>query len=124
MLYLKFRMDTIFVENLSISGRHGVMSHEWSHEQQFIVDMKVTFDTKKSAETDQLVDSINYADLCSIAKTILQGESVYLVEKLADMIAVEILKDKRIRKVEVTVKKPTVLPSGIPGVTIMREQKD
>ena len=115
-------MDFIFVENLSITGKHGVLGHEWSHEQQFLVDIKVAFDTKKSAASDKLEDSVDYAKLCSIAKQVIEGESVYLVEKLAGMIAEEILKDNRIESAEVTIRKPTVLPSGVPGVTVVRKQ--
>ena len=116
-------MDTIFVKDLAITGKHGVMGHEWSHEQSFLVDMVVWFDTRKSSQSDKLSDSINYAHLCTIAKDVIEGQSVYLIETLASLIVEGILKDSRIEKVKVAIRKPSVLPSGVPGVSIVRKQK-
>lgn len=113
-------MDTVFVEQLTIIGRHGVMSHEWSHEQQFLVDISVKCDLHKGAETDKVEDTINYAWLCKIAREVIEGESMYLVEKLAETIISRILEDTRISEVSVTIRKPSVLPSGVPGVTLTR----
>ena len=105
-----------------VIGKHGVMKHEWSHEQQFLVDIIVDFDTSIGAKTDNLTDTLNYVHLCEIAQNTIKGASVYLVEKLATSIAEQILQDKRVIEVTVTIRKPTVLPSGIPGVTIIRKQ--
>jgi dihydroneopterin aldolase len=115
-------MDKIFVEKLAIVGKHGVAGHEWSHEQRFVVDIIAYTDTKKAALSDKLFDSLNYTHFCDIARQTIEGESVYLIEKLAALIAGRILEDKRIQKVEVTIRKPSVLPSGVPGVTIERKQ--
>lgn len=117
-------MDKIFVENLSVIGKHGVMGHEWSHEQRFLIDVIAHFDVSKSAKSDKLSDTLNYAHFCDIAHKTIEGESVYLIEKLATIITERILEDTRILKVEVTIRKPSVLPSGVPGVYIVREQKN
>ena len=114
-------MNSIFVENLVVVGKHGVMQHEWSHEQQFLVDMVAEADKLSGTTTDKLEDTIDYVRLCSIAREMIEGKSVYLIEKLAENIARKILEDKKIKKVTVTIKKPSVLPSGVPGVTISRE---
>lgn len=117
-------MDTIFVRNLIVSGKHGVHDHEWSHEQRFEVDIEVAVDTRRAAKSDDVKDTIDYAHLCAIASTVIKGRSVYLLEKLASIIADTILQDDRIANVSVTIRKPTVLPSGVPGVTIVRTRKD
>lgn len=115
-------MDTIFVENLQIIGKHGVLGHEWSHEQRFLVDIRVETDTTHAGKTDDLAASINYVELCEIAKRIIQGDSVYLIEKLAGNIAEEILKNPLATHVSVTIRKPSVLPNGVPGVTVVRKK--
>ena len=115
-------MDKIFVENLVVIGKHGVMKHEWSHEQRFLVDIVTEFDVSVGAKTDDLADTLNYVHLCDIARKTIEGASVYLIEKLAVSIAEQILEDKRVAEVTVTIRKPTVLPSGVPGVTITRKQ--
>lgn len=113
-------MDTIFVENLQVIGKHGVLGHEWSHEQRFLVDIKVDTDTTLASKTDDLNESINYVELCAVAQRVIQGDSVYLIEKLAAQIAEEILSNNRVESVTVTIRKPSVLPNGVPGVTIVR----
>lgn len=115
-------MNIIFVKDLVVIGKHGVMQHEWSHEQQFLVDITVEVDELPGTKSDKLEDTIDYAQLCTIAQEIIEGESMYLVEKLAETIVCRILKDKRIAKATITIKKPSVLPSGVPGVTISRER--
>lgn len=115
-------MDKIFVEDLVVIGKHGVMEHEWSHDQKFLVDIIAEFDASKGAKTDKLADTLDYVHLCDIARSTIEGTSVYLIERLATSIARQILEDKRVSEVRVTIRKPTVLPSGVPGVTITRKQ--
>jgi len=115
-------VNKIFVENLTVVGKHGVMQHEWSHEQQFLVDISIDVDDLFGTITDKIEDTINYVRICTIAREVIEGESVYLVEKLAENIAHKILEDTRITNVIVTIRKPSVLPSGVPGVTISRKR--
>ncbi len=117
-------MDKIFVENLIVIGKHGVMQHEQSFQQKFLVDITAYFDASKCAQTDKLDDTLNYVYFCDIAKQVIEGKSVYLIEKLASLIANKILEDKRVKRVEVSLRKPSVLPSGVPGVTIIRTGTD
>ncbi len=118
-------MDKIFIENLHISGRHGALDHERSYEQKFLVDISVDFDTQLGAKSDKLVDTLDYARLRDIARDTIESQSsVYLIEKLADTIARKILtKDARIESVTITIRKPSIFPTGVPGVTIARTQK-
>lgn len=114
--------DRIFIEGLAVNGKHGVLPHEWSHEQRFLVDIVVACDTRKSAHSDTVEHTINYADLCTIARNVIEGTSVYLIERLAHEIAERVLEEQRVQSVTVTIRKPTVLASGVPGVTIERIQ--
>lgn len=116
-------MDKIFVENLQVNGKHGVMDHERELEQAFLIDIVAEFDASIGAATDQLFDTIDYSKMRAIAIEVVENNSVYLIEKLAVMIAERILEeDGRIESVSVTVKKPAVFPSGVPGVTIIRKK--
>ena len=115
-------MDKNFVENLMVIGKHGVEKHEWTHEQQFLVDIIANVEELPGVTSDKLEGTIDYVRLCTIAREVIEGDSVYLVEKLAEKIARGVLEDERIVNVTVTIKKPSVLPSGVPGVTIFRER--
>ena len=113
-------MDYIFIENLKVQGKHGVMDVERKVEQEFEVWVKMGVDTKVAAKSDNLADALNYAPVKDTIVSIIQTNSFYLIERLADTIATEILKDKRIASIELTVRKTAVWDNGVPGITITR----
>lgn len=53
----------------------------------------------------------------------VKHNSYYLIETLAEKIAQKILEDKRILSAEITIKKKAVWDNGVPGLTIVRENK-
>ncbi len=77
----------------------------------------------KAGKTDKLRDAVDYQKVKDIIEEVIEGSSRYLVEKLAEEIAARVLKDKRIKTIELTIRKPEVWDNGIPGVTILRKQK-
>ena len=115
-------MDTVFVEDLEVIGTHGVHEHERKFEQKFMVDIRATFDASAAAVSDKLSDTLDYGSFCRIARETIESEPVYLIEKLALTIINRILEDTRIISVSVTIRKPSVLASGVPGVTITRNR--
>ncbi|MBI5645058.1 dihydroneopterin aldolase [Candidatus Kaiserbacteria bacterium] len=118
-------MDKVFIRNLSIRGTHGTEAREREVEQEFLIDIEAQFDAKRAALSDNLDDTINYVRFRDIAREIVEGRSFFLIERVAAEIANTILTDMRIEEVSVTVRKPHVFESGIPGVTIVRTcQKD
>src|SRR5436305_1213362 len=113
-------MDYIFIEGLKVNGKHGVMEHERKVEQEFEISAKIEVDTAKAAQSDDLADALDYAPIKEKITEIIQTNSFYLIERLADTLCAEILKDKRITKVELTIRKTAVWDNGVPGITIVR----
>ena len=114
-------MDFIHIDNLSFFGRHGVSTRERTKSQEFIVSVRLSFNTKKPGISDRIKDTYDYRTARDIIQKVIERKSVQLIERLAVMIAAEILNDARVREVEVCIKK-TMWKSGIPGVTITRKQ--
>jgi len=84
-----------------------VLPHEAAEGQDFIVDLLVTLDLRAASRSDDLTESINYADLAQIAHDNIVGERVQLIERLAGRIAEEISSAySQITSVSVTVHKP------------------
>ncbi len=116
-------MDTVFIRGLSVSGTHGVYEHERNAEQEFLVDIEAVFDTQSAAASDRLEDTVDYDAFARIAQEVVQRNSFYLIERLADTIAKELLKNEsRLESVRVTIQKPMALKSGIPGASIERKR--
>ena len=80
-------MDEIIIENLKLKGKHGCFAEERNEFRDFEVSMRLFLDVRKASKTDALEDTIDYPQAMAIAEGVLAGESVRLIEKLADMIA-------------------------------------
>ena len=99
--------DQIRVTGIKAFGYHGVLPHEASEGQEFIVDLLITLDLRAVSLSDDLQETINYADLAQIAHDNIVGERVQLIERLAGRIAEEISSAySQITSVSVTVHKP------------------
>lgn len=105
--------DRLVVRGLRVTGRHGVLASERSTGQDFVVDVALTLDTRAAAASDEVADTVDYADLARRLAAVVAGPPVALVETLAGRLAETCLIDPRVSEVEVTVHKPQA-PIGLP----------
>jgi dihydroneopterin aldolase len=105
-------MDSIIVNNIRVKGCHGCDQSERAEAQPFRIDVTVMVDLSQAACSDCLESTVDYRALINIAKRILGGESVNLLETLAERIAEEILALQRVHEVRVRV---TKLRPPVPG---------
>ena len=71
--------------------------------------MRLFLDTSRAAKTDSLEDTIDYPKAMAIAEGVLEGESVRLIEKLADIIAERLfVRFELLREAEIEVVKKNV----------------
>ncbi len=118
-------MDKIAIKGIKIYGYHGVMEEEKRLGQNFIVDLKMYRDLKKSGITDSLENTESYAEVYEKVKHIIKREKYDLIEALAENIADEILSKFEIDKIKVRVKKPNAPIYGnfkYVGVEIKRKK--
>ncbi len=118
-------MDKIRLNNISLYAYHGVLPEERERGQEFIITVELETDLNGISNSDDLSQTINYADIVTIVKEIVQGKPYNLIETLAEKISIEILKIKEVDKVIVTVEKPRPpLPvvSGGASVTLYRHK--
>ena len=98
-------MDRIVLEGMTFSGRHGVRPAERDQFQEFKVDVEVDADLVRSGRSDRVEDTVDYRRLYAIAKEIVEGESVKLIETLAERIAERVLDLEGVLAVSVRVAK-------------------
>lgn len=84
-------MDKIELKQMEFYGYHGVFPEETALGQRFIVDLIVSCDLRQAGKTDNLDDSINYAELFSICKEVVEGTPFKLIEAVAETISTNIL---------------------------------
>lgn len=114
--------DRIRITGISVSGVHGVLPSERTRPQRFVVDLEVEVDP---ARDDALSSTLDYDLLGADAVAVVAGESVNLIETLAERIAATVLERPGARAVRVTVHKPEA-PLGYVvedvSITIARRQ--
>ncbi|RFU62665.1 dihydroneopterin aldolase [Peribacillus glennii] len=84
-------MDKIYVNGMQFYGYHGVFPEENRLGQRFAVDLAVELDLSTAGKSDNLDDSINYGELYSICRDVVEGKTFKLVESIAEHIASEVL---------------------------------
>ncbi len=105
--------DRIVVTGIRGFGFHGVLPEERIAGQEFIVDLEVTSNFSQAVESDDVLETVNYAELGKIAYEAIVGPAFNLIESLADVIAKNCLALEKIQTVCVTVHKPSA-PLGVP----------
>jgi dihydroneopterin aldolase len=100
-------MDRIRLEGMVFSGRHGVSDSERASPQPFTVDIEAEADLRPAGATDDIKDTIDYRALHTVAREVITGESVHVLEALAHRIAERALEVPGVKTVTVRVaKKP------------------
>ena len=100
-------MDEISLVGLEFFGFHGCLPYEKKIKQPFVVDIVLKLSLENAGKSDDLSDTVNYADVVDIAAKIIEGEPKNLIESLALEIANKILSEfDKIAEVSVCVHKP------------------
>ena len=99
--------DLIEIKGVKSFGYHGVFESENFAGQDFFVDVVLTLDLTRASVTDDVADTVNYAEITDLVVEEVTGERVALIEKLAARIADRIRSTyTQIASVSVTVHKP------------------
>lgn len=72
-------------------GFHGLLPEEKKIGQRFNVDLELFLSLKKPGETDDMDDSIHYGHVYELVKSIVEGDSMNLIEAVAETIATQLL---------------------------------
>ncbi len=84
-------MDYIHVNEMEFWGHHGVFAEETKLGQRFRVTLSLAVDLQVAGQTDNLENTVNYAEAFFTCQKIVEGEPAKLVETVAERIATEIL---------------------------------
>lgn len=120
------RMDRITLTGVGVVGYHGVLDSEKQSGQPFFVDITMFTDFQCASESDDVENTVNYAEVAELIRDVITGDSLDLIETLAENIAQAVLARFPLDAVELTVHKPKapieVTFSDV-SVTVFRERK-
>jgi dihydroneopterin aldolase len=104
--------DRITLRGMRFAGRHGALPGEQLTPQPFEVDVVMALDLAPAAASDDLADTVDYAAVFDLVRSIVEGQSLRLVEAVAGAIADAVLAAHAVDEVEVAVRK---LQAPLPG---------
>lgn len=78
-------MGKIILENIRIYSNHGCLEEEALIGSDYVVDLEIDADLSKSAQTDELEDTVDYVHLNKIVKEEVSIRSK-LLERVADRV--------------------------------------
>ena len=123
---IKWR-DRILLEGMVFHGYVGVNGFEKEKGQPFQIDLELLTSQLPACESDRLDQTIDYGKVYELVSMIVQNARCDLIERLAGMIAEEVLDNfPQSQAVDVTVRKPKAPVNGefsAMGVRIYRERR-
>ncbi|NCS01201.1 MAG: dihydroneopterin aldolase [Microcystis aeruginosa G13-11] len=112
-------MDTIQVTGIRAYGYTGYLAEEQVLGQWFEVDLSLELDISIAGKSDAIEDTLDYRQAIEIVKHQIETGKFALVEKLATVIAEDILQLDRVRQVRVQLSKPAApIPHFTGKITI------
>ncbi len=99
--------DKIIIEELKIYAYHGVLEEEKQFGQEFVVNACLYLSLEKAGLTDDLNETVNYAEVCAQIEKSMTSNKHDLIEKVAQKTAVDIMnKFPMIDAIDLEIRKP------------------
>lgn len=98
----------LFLTGITASGRHGANPGEKDQPQDFVVDLDVEVDVSG----DEVTSTADYRQLVQTARDVVGGESLDLLESLANAVAAAVAGLPRVLRATAIVHKPAAARSN------------
>lgn len=99
--------DVIRVCGMSFYGYHGVTAAEKETGRLYEIDCELEVDLAEAGHSDELQDTIDYAEVYAMVKELAEGTAYALLEGLATALAIKILDSFPAYRVTLKVRKMT-----------------
>ncbi len=118
-------MDKVIIKDLLARGIIGVNDWEREQPQDILINIVVTTDTHRAAQTDDIADCVNYRTLAKQVLQHAQTAARLTVEALANDISAICLQQPGVQSAVVRVEKPgAVRFAASVGVEIERSRNE
>lgn len=117
--------DQIFIRHLRLRTIIGLNDCERDKKQDLILNITLFTDDKKVGASDEVDHTTNYKDITKHIIQLTEHSSYFLLEKLAEHIAMDIIQIFHVAKVVVAIDKPHALRfADSVAIEIERSQDD
>jgi FolB domain-containing protein len=102
-------MDRIIISDLAARCIIGVNDEERREKQDVLINIVLSTDVRKAAQSDRFEDALDYRALKKRILRLVEASQYHLLEALAEAVAQVCLSDSAVREARVRVDKPGAL---------------
>ncbi|MFC7004817.1 dihydroneopterin aldolase [Bowmanella sp. JS7-9] len=105
-------MDKIIISGLQVESLIGV--YEWEREAptSLLLDVEISTDLQRAADSDNVADTIDYAAVAELLMVTAKQASFELLEALAGKLIDTLFSHFPVQQISMTVIKPGILPTA------------
>ncbi|EOR08530.1 dihydroneopterin aldolase [Acinetobacter tandoii] len=119
-------MDAIVIEGLKVNTVVGCFDWERQIIQPLMLDLMIHTNLEVAASSDELEDTLNYAEICSISAEVIQKAQPKLIEHAAKLVLNALFSTyPAIESIKITIRKPAIIAeANSVGIRIERHRND
>ena len=119
-------MDAIIVEGLKVDTVVGCFTWERQIIQPLMLDLTIYNDLDQAAQSDELDDTLNYAQICELAAQVIQQAKPKLIEHAAQLVLESLFTTfSSIESIIITIRKPAIIAQATAvGIRLERNRND
>ena len=119
-------MDAIIIEGLKVDTVIGCFNWERQIIQPLMLDITIHNDLNQAAQSDELDDTLNYAQICELAAQVIQQAKPKLIEHAAQLVLEKLfLVFPSIESIIITIRKPAIIAqANAVGIRLERNRND
>jgi dihydroneopterin aldolase len=119
-------MDAIVIEGLKVNTVVGCFNWERQIIQPLMLDLMIHTNLEVAASSDELEDTLNYAEICSISAEVIQKAQPKLIEHAAKLVLHALFSTyPEIESIKITIRKPAIIAeANSVGIRIERHRND
>jgi len=115
--------DKIIIHNLKLSCRLGISEEERKDPQEIEIDLEIARDLREAASTDDVSKTVDYTGVVAHIEHYLKNKECKLLERVAEEISAEILRQFEVDLVLIQVRKKALKQTDWMGVELIRDRK-
>ena len=119
-------MDAIVIEGLKVNTVVGCFNWERQIIQPLMLDLTIRTSLEAAASSDELEDTLNYAEICNISAEVIQKAQPKLIEHAAKLVLNALFTTyPAIESIKIIIRKPAIITeANSVGIRIERHRND
>ena len=119
-------MDAIIIEGLKVDTVIGCFNWERQIIQPLMLDLTIHNDLTQAAQSDELEDTLNYAQICELAAQVIQQAKPKLIEHAAQLVLECLFTTfSSIESIVITIRKPAIIAqANAVGIRLERNRNN